>query len=325
MRAEMERCAREGTPRPESSAVRAHVPAAFWFFANSWRDLFRNGVVDHAIKELCRVYISRTRQVRVLRQPALREGPPSSGLVEGQYDELLNFESSDAFDERQKAALAYAEAIAWHLETDDAFWERHARALQRARAGRARLHDRPDARPAELAAAAQHRPPPGACPATERLDGARLRDAPRRSRRARPPTTTGRGPDAGAAAVAVAPADAPRRRRARRRPPGDRVARAEPGAARPHRRAAPSAGPRRGARARLPAGPDGAQPAHAPLRVRRRRRPRPHQPGAAADRARDRGDAVGGGHRVPARRHRQRRRARGGAVRRAARPPLRGR
>ena len=29
MRAEMERCRREGTPRPESSAVRAHVPAAF--------------------------------------------------------------------------------------------------------------------------------------------------------------------------------------------------------------------------------------------------------------------------------------------------------
>ena len=26
MRAEMERCARMGTPRPESSAVRAHVP-----------------------------------------------------------------------------------------------------------------------------------------------------------------------------------------------------------------------------------------------------------------------------------------------------------
>jgi hypothetical protein len=33
MQAEMDRCAREGTPRPESSAVRAHVPAAFWFFA----------------------------------------------------------------------------------------------------------------------------------------------------------------------------------------------------------------------------------------------------------------------------------------------------
>ena len=51
MRKEMERCQREGTPRPESSAVRAHVKACFWFFANSWRDLFRNGVLDHPIDE----------------------------------------------------------------------------------------------------------------------------------------------------------------------------------------------------------------------------------------------------------------------------------
>ena len=60
MREEMERCAREGTPRPESSAIRAHVPKAFWFFANSWKDLFREGIVDHDIKELCRVYVSRS-------------------------------------------------------------------------------------------------------------------------------------------------------------------------------------------------------------------------------------------------------------------------
>src|SRR5258708_36011649 len=60
MRKEMERCQREGTPRPESSAVRAHVPGAFWAFANSWRDLFQNGGCDHAIKEVCRVYVSRS-------------------------------------------------------------------------------------------------------------------------------------------------------------------------------------------------------------------------------------------------------------------------
>jgi alkylhydroperoxidase family enzyme len=48
----------------------------------------------------------------------------TAGLVEGQYDELLNFERSDRFDERQKAALAYAEAITWHLDVDDAFWDR---------------------------------------------------------------------------------------------------------------------------------------------------------------------------------------------------------
>ena len=60
MRAEMDRCRREGTPRPESSAVRAHVPECFWSFANSWQAIFRNGVCDHAIKELCRVYVSRS-------------------------------------------------------------------------------------------------------------------------------------------------------------------------------------------------------------------------------------------------------------------------
>ena len=123
MRAEMERCAREGTPRPESSAVRAHVPAAFWFFANSWRDLFHNGVCDHAIKELCRVYVSRTVKCEYCGNQRSEQGR-SKGLQEAQYDDLLNFETSERFDERQRAALAYAEAIAWRLETDDAFWER---------------------------------------------------------------------------------------------------------------------------------------------------------------------------------------------------------
>jgi alkylhydroperoxidase family enzyme len=123
MRAEMERCAREGTPRPESSAVRAHVPAAFWFFANAWNDLFRQGIVDHEIKELCRVYVSRSVKCEYCGNQRSEQGR-SLGLVEGQYDELLNFESSPAFTDRQKAALAYAEAIAWHLDGGDALWDR---------------------------------------------------------------------------------------------------------------------------------------------------------------------------------------------------------
>src|SRR5438552_17544390 len=60
MKEELERCRREGTPRPESQAIRAHVPAAFWSFANTWEAVFRNGVLDHSIKELCRVYVSRS-------------------------------------------------------------------------------------------------------------------------------------------------------------------------------------------------------------------------------------------------------------------------
>ena len=123
MRAEMDRCRREGTPRPESSAVRAHVPAAFWAFANSWEAIFRNGVCDHAIKELCRVYVSRSVKCEYCGNQR-SEQAARQGLREGQYDDLLNFEKSERYDERQKAALAYAEAITWRLSTDDAFWDR---------------------------------------------------------------------------------------------------------------------------------------------------------------------------------------------------------
>jgi alkylhydroperoxidase family enzyme len=123
MRAEMERCRREGTPRPESSAVRAHVPACFWGFARSWEEIFRNGVCDHAIKELCRVYVSRSVKCEYCGNQR-SEKARTQGLSEGQYDDLLNFEASERLGDREKAALAYAEAITWRLETDDALWER---------------------------------------------------------------------------------------------------------------------------------------------------------------------------------------------------------
>jgi alkylhydroperoxidase family enzyme len=123
MQEEMHRCAREGTPRPETSAVRAHAPNAFWAFADPWKAIFHNGVCDHTIKDLCRVYISRTVKCEFCGNQRSTKAS-TAGLLEQQYDELLNFESSDKYDDRQKAALAYAEAIAWHLDTDDAFWER---------------------------------------------------------------------------------------------------------------------------------------------------------------------------------------------------------
>jgi len=123
MRAELERCQREGTPRPESSAVRAHVPACFWAFAQSWEAIFRNGVCDHAIKELCRVYVSRSVKCEYCGNQR-SEQARTQGLSEGQYDDLLNFEKSGRLSDREKAALAYAEAITWRLDTDDAFWQR---------------------------------------------------------------------------------------------------------------------------------------------------------------------------------------------------------
>ncbi|HZP76608.1 MAG TPA: hypothetical protein VFB45_10730 [Pseudolabrys sp.] len=124
MRAEMERCQREGTPRPESSAVRAHVPACFWFFANSWRDIFRNGILDHAIKELCRLYVSRSVQCEYCGNQRSVKATTSGAVIEDHVKDLINFESSPNYSDKQKAALSYAEAITWHLNPDDAFWDR---------------------------------------------------------------------------------------------------------------------------------------------------------------------------------------------------------
>jgi alkylhydroperoxidase family enzyme len=123
MLAELDRCRQEGTPRPESQAIRAHVPAVFWSFAKTWREVFKNGVADHAIKELCRLYVSRSVKCEYCgNQRSVKAA--GRGLVEEDYRDLLDFEKSTRLSEKQKAALAYAEAITWDLPTDDRFWQR---------------------------------------------------------------------------------------------------------------------------------------------------------------------------------------------------------
>jgi alkylhydroperoxidase/carboxymuconolactone decarboxylase family protein YurZ len=49
-----------GTPRPESQAIRAHNPDVIRAFSRAWDLVFRNGVLDHRVKELCRVYVSKS-------------------------------------------------------------------------------------------------------------------------------------------------------------------------------------------------------------------------------------------------------------------------
>lgn len=120
---EFDRARREGTPRPESHAIRAHVPAVFWSFVNTWNDVFRHGIVDHSLKELCRVYVSKSVKCSYCgNQRSINAA--RAGLIEDDYKHLLDFEESDRYDERQKAALSFAEAITWDCETDDAFWQR---------------------------------------------------------------------------------------------------------------------------------------------------------------------------------------------------------
>ena len=122
MRDEFERAAREGAPRPESHAIRAHVPAVFWSFANAWNDTFVNGVCDHALKELCRLYVSQAVNCNYCgNQRSLKA--QAQGLVEDDVLALLDFEKSERFDARQKSALRLAEAMTWGLDSTDALWE----------------------------------------------------------------------------------------------------------------------------------------------------------------------------------------------------------
>ena len=60
LREYMEQARRFGTPRPETQAIRSHVPAVAKAFSRAWERIFRNGLVEHALKELCRVYVSKT-------------------------------------------------------------------------------------------------------------------------------------------------------------------------------------------------------------------------------------------------------------------------
>jgi alkylhydroperoxidase family enzyme len=121
MVAEFQRAAREGAPRPESHAMRANVPAVFWAFTNAWNDTFVNGVCDHAIKELCRLYVSQAVNCDYCgNQRSVKA--QSQGLLEADVKDLLDFDKSTRFTARQKAALRLAEAITWGLESTDELW-----------------------------------------------------------------------------------------------------------------------------------------------------------------------------------------------------------
>jgi hypothetical protein len=56
----LEHARRFGTPRPETQSIRNHVPAVAKAFSRGWERIFRNGIVEHPLKELCRVYVSKT-------------------------------------------------------------------------------------------------------------------------------------------------------------------------------------------------------------------------------------------------------------------------
>jgi alkylhydroperoxidase family enzyme len=60
LREELRRAMLHSTPRPEIQAIRARQPEVLRAFIHSWDRLFRNGIVDLHVKELCRLRVSQT-------------------------------------------------------------------------------------------------------------------------------------------------------------------------------------------------------------------------------------------------------------------------
>jgi AhpD family alkylhydroperoxidase len=116
-----------GTPRLESQSIRAHVPAVLRTFSQSWQQVFREGVLDHKIKELARVYVAKSLECGYCAGQRSHIGA-EQGLTEREYDDLIFFRESDRYDDRERAALRWAEAIAWDPDSaDDDLWaELHA-------------------------------------------------------------------------------------------------------------------------------------------------------------------------------------------------------
>ena len=115
-----------GTPRLESQAIRAHVPAALRTFAAAWQQTFREGVLDHSVKELARVFIAKSLECGYCAGQRSHLGA-EAGLTEREFDDVIEFRDSTVLGAREKAALKWAEAIAWDpgLADDEVWAELH--------------------------------------------------------------------------------------------------------------------------------------------------------------------------------------------------------
>ena len=87
---------RYGTPRPETQSIRSHVPDVAKAFSRGWNRIFRQGIVEHPLKELCFAYVTDPDTVDVA-----------------------------AYEGRERVALEWAHAIVWDADAStDELWSR---------------------------------------------------------------------------------------------------------------------------------------------------------------------------------------------------------
>jgi alkylhydroperoxidase family enzyme len=86
--------------------------------------VFHTGIADHAIKELTRLYVSRSVLCEFCGNQRSIKAAKAGEVIEDHVKDLINFETSARYNDKQKAALSYAEAITWDLPAGDELWAR---------------------------------------------------------------------------------------------------------------------------------------------------------------------------------------------------------
>ena len=85
-------------PGAPADALRTRLPELYDAYAETRATVLEGGIVDRELKQLCARYLAED-------------------------EELMDFERSDRFDERQGAALRWTHAIAWSTsDADDELW-----------------------------------------------------------------------------------------------------------------------------------------------------------------------------------------------------------
>jgi hypothetical protein len=81
--------------------IRRRAPHVFEAYAETRETVLESGIVEPELKKLCGAYLGEDAEV------------------------IAHATDPDRYDERQRAALAWAEAIAWDSDhADDALWRR---------------------------------------------------------------------------------------------------------------------------------------------------------------------------------------------------------
>jgi hypothetical protein len=85
-------------PGAPADALRTRLSELYDAYAETRATVLEGGIVDRELKQLCARYLAED-------------------------EELMDFERSDRFDERQGAALRWTHAIAWSTsDADDELW-----------------------------------------------------------------------------------------------------------------------------------------------------------------------------------------------------------